>query len=88
MIVAAPAKREVVIREVQTFGNVGVARVVTAQAPSAAGVKELPKTGLPALAWAALAFIPAGFKIRSFSKIKEEAAAKPHFIWEDRQFKV
>lgn len=71
-----------------TFGNVGVARVVTAQAPAIAGVKELPKTGLPLLAWAALAFIPAGFKIRGFSKIKEEISGKPHFLYEERQFKT
>ncbi|MBI2018944.1 hypothetical protein HYS96_04565 [Candidatus Daviesbacteria bacterium] len=71
-----------------TFGNVGVARVITAQAPVVQGVKELPKTGLPLLAWAALAFVPAGLKIRGFSKVKMETAAKPHFLYEERQFKV
>ncbi|MBI4033310.1 MAG: hypothetical protein HY377_02250 [Candidatus Blackburnbacteria bacterium] len=61
---------------------------VTAARTEVLGVKELPKTGLPALAWAALAFIPAGFKIRGFSRIKQDAAGKPHFLWEDRQFKA
>lgn len=80
---AAGATREVV-REVQTSGNVGVAASTT----QIAAVKQLPSTGLPALAWAALAFIPAGFRIRRFSKVKEETSAKPHYLWEDRQFKV
>lgn len=83
-----------------TFGNVGVTRVVTAQVPAVvttqptvvgvAGVeaKELPKTGLPLLAWAVAAFIPAGFKMRGFSKIKMETSAKPHFLYEERQFKA
>lgn len=83
-----------------TFGNVGVTRVVTAQVPavvttqptvvgvSGVETKELPKTGLPLLAWAVAAFIPAGFKMRGFSKIKMETSAKPHFLYEERQFKA
>lgn len=77
-----------VVREVQSFGNVGVATSGVVTRVAAVQVQELPKTGLPALAWAALAFIPAGFKIRRFSKVKEEALAKPHYLWEDRQFKA
>ena len=80
----AAAQPTQVIREVQSFGNVGVATSY----PQIAAVKQLPSTGLPALAWAAAAFIPAGFKIRRFSKVKEETANKPHFLWEDRQFKA
>lgn len=66
---------------VQTFGNVGIG---TTQ--FYANVKQLPKTGLPALAWGVLAFIPAGFKIRKFSQVKKDLENDPTFIWEDRQF--
>lgn len=67
-------------------------RVVTAQAQPAkvAGityVKELPKTGLPALAWTALAFLPAGLRMRKFSKIQKDAQDNPNYLWESREFK-
>ena len=69
------------VTAVQTFGNVGVA------APQVVAVKELPKTGLPAIAWSALALIPAGFRMRGFRKIKKDLEDDPQFIWENRQFK-
>lgn len=72
-----------VIREVVSSGNVGIG----ASAGQVLAVKELPKTGLPALAWAALAFIPAGFRIKRFSKVKQELIDNPSYIWENRQFK-
>lgn len=68
---------------IQTFGNVGVGtsgRVL--------GVKELPKTGLPALIWSALALIPTGFGLRKFRSLKKVLADNPNFIWEERQFKT
>ncbi len=71
--VAAPA----------TFANVGVGT-------SVAGVQyvsALPKTGLPAIAWSALAFIPAGFRMRRFSKVKKDLENHPSYIFEDRQYK-
>lgn len=70
----------------QTLGNVGVG---TSSATPAyyAGIKQLPNTGLPALAWSALAFIPAGFRLRKLGSIKKELNADPNFIFEDRQFK-
>lgn len=69
----------------QVTGNVGVA----AQ-PQVAGVTvtTLPKTGLPLLAWSALAFIPAGFKMGRFNKVKKDLEDDPNYIWEDRQFKA
>lgn len=52
-----------------------------------AEVKELPKTGLPALAWAVAFFIPAGFGLRKFGKsIKENLTA--NYLWEERQFQA
>ncbi len=66
-----------------TPGNVGVG---TSPA-QVLGITQLPKTGLPALAWSALAFIPAGFSMRRFSKIKKDLENHPSFIAEDRQFK-
>ena len=72
----------------QTFGNVGVGTSVPAPAYYYANVKQLPNTGLPALAWAAAAFIPVGFRMRRFSKNKKDMADNPNFIFEDRQFKA
>lgn len=64
-------------------------QVVTVSQPAVAGVtttKELPKTGLPLLAWAAAAFLPAGLRLRRFNKSpKGEMSA--NFIWEERQYK-
>lgn len=66
-----------------TSGNVGVG--TTAQV---LGVTTLPKTGLPELAWAALAFIPAGFGLRRFKRVQETMEDDPNYIWEDRKFKT
>lgn len=52
------------------------------------GVTTLPKTGLPELAWSALALIPTGFTLRRFRKIKKVLENAPQFIWEDRKFKT
>ena len=73
-----------VVREVAVVstGNVGIGT-----SAAVLGVKELPKTGLPLLAWAALAFIPAGVKIKRFSKVKQELIDNPSYIWEDRQYR-
>jgi hypothetical protein len=83
--VNASAPREVV-REVRTV--TAAAPTVVYQQPEVAGVqvKELPKTGLPAAAWAALAFIPAGFRMRRFRKVQGELADSPVYIWEKRQY--
>ena len=58
--------------------------------PQVAGVSvaALPKTGLPFLAWSALAFIPAGFGLRRFKKLHKDLEDEPTFIWEDRKFKA
>ncbi|MDO8619442.1 MAG: hypothetical protein Q7R49_05905 [Candidatus Daviesbacteria bacterium] len=54
-----------------------------------AETKELPKTGLPLLAWAAAAFIPMGAKIKRFNQgLSEKLAGDPNYLWEDRQFKI
>jgi len=69
---------------------------VTCTAPTprvvltAAGVetKELPKTGLPVLAWLAGAFLPIGAGMQRFKRGTRANWANPHYIWEDKQFKV
>lgn len=67
-----------------TFGNVGVGTTVYTQAVQ---YTQLPKTGLPALAWSALAFLPAGLKMRRFSRVKKDLENHPSFIWEERQYR-
>lgn len=69
----------------RSFGNVGVGQSVYTQ-----GVQyttTLPKTGLPALAWIAGAFLPAGLGFKKFGKVKRLMENHPSYIWEDRQFK-
>ncbi|MDP3973343.1 MAG: hypothetical protein Q8P92_00765 [Candidatus Daviesbacteria bacterium] len=84
--VNASGARETV-REVQTV-TAAAPTVVYAQQPAVAGVqvKELPKTGLPVAAWAALAFIPAGFRMRKFRKVQGELENSPVYIWEKREY--
>lgn len=48
--------------------------------------KELPKTGLPLLAFGTAAFIPVGLRLRRFRKASIDESA--NFIWEQRQFKI
>lgn len=53
-----------------------------------AGVKELPKTGLPLLAWAGAAFLPLGFGLKRFNRGVKETTETPNFMWEERKFKA
>lgn len=87
-----PTTTREVVREVRVVaaGNVGVGATVLVQ-PVVQGVQvvtQLPKTGLPALAWTALAFVPTGFGLKRFSKIKKALENHPQFIFEERQFKA
>ena len=70
-----------VIREPREVRLVEVAGVKTE-------VKELPKTGLPLLAWTAAAFLPAGLRLRKFSSLSGKEAETANFLWEERQFKI
>jgi uncharacterized repeat protein (TIGR01451 family) len=56
-------------------------------APAVAGVKTLPKTGLPLAALVGLGSLPAGLVLKKFRKtpVSEDA---PESIWEDRQIKL
>lgn len=82
-------QREVVRAVPVTVGNVGIGTsVVYTQPVQYVSPQVLPKTGLPALAWSALAFIPTGFGLRRFSKVKKMLENHPSFIWEERQFKA
>ncbi len=52
-----------------------------------AGVKELPKTGLPLAAWAFTGLIPAGVGFKKFGGKKiEDLTETPTFIWQSREF--
>jgi len=64
--------------------------VITTSATQVAGVtavKELPKTGLPLLVWAAAAFLPAGYKLRKLGSSGQILDETANFIWEEREFK-
>lgn len=51
-----------------------------------AGVKELPKTGLPLLAWVGAMFIPAGMKFKKAGLNKQATNESAKYIWEKREF--
>lgn len=75
-------------------GNVGIGTTVYVQPAQVqyqpvqyVAATQLPKTGLPAFTWSALAFLPAGLRMRRFSKIKKALENHPNYIFEDRQFK-
>ncbi len=53
----------------------------------ASTTKELPKTGLPALVWAAASFVPLGIRMKRFGKGITPNYSDPNFIWEERQFR-
>lgn len=74
----------------QTVNVTQSPQVALAVQPQVAGVSvsQLPKTGLPQLAWLALAFIPAGFGMRRFRNLKKTLADDPNYIWEERKFKA
>lgn len=74
-----PVTREVV-RTVSAPQQPVVVRVAGVQTEA----KELPKTGLPLLAWAAAAFIPVGFTLKRFKKINIVESA--NYIWEEREY--
>lgn len=73
------------VRVVLASGNIGVG---TSSGQIIYRTQELPKTGLPALAWSALAFVPAGLGLRKFKNIKEDFAKHASFLWDERKFKV
>ena len=70
------------------FGNVGVGGTAYTTYTQPIQYTTLPKTGLPALAWSALAFIPVGFRLRTFQKIKKALENHPSYIFENRKFKA
>lgn len=70
------------------LGNVGVGGTAYTTYTQPIQYTTLPKTGLPVLAWSALAFIPVGFRLRTFQKIKKALENHPSFIWENRKFKA
>lgn len=79
----------------QTNNQNQTVNVTTTQAaaakPAVAGVssaKTLPKTGLPVLAWAAAAFLPAGFRLRKFRSLKvNDQTETPQYLWEKREYR-
>ncbi len=68
-------------------------RVTLAAAPSTPtyvkgmAVTELPKTGLPAIAWAASAFLPLGASLSSFGRRKYKYVNQANYLTEIRKFR-
>lgn len=49
-------------------------------------VRELPRTGIPAVAWGFIGLLPLGLSLRKFGRsVKENITA--NYLWEERQFK-
>src|SRR3989344_170854 len=73
-----------------TVNNPNPQVVTVVKETQVAGVsttKELPKTGLPLLAWAAAAFLPAGARLRKFNQVSK-GLISANYIWEEREFKI
>src|SRR3990167_8134764 len=71
-----------------TTTNPATPQVLGTSTVRVAGVKELPKTGLPLIAWIGAAFIPAGLKLGKSGKGKgERVNESANYIWENREFK-
>lgn len=81
-----PAPQVITAQAAPAVGNVGVGGTVYTQAVQYVP-QTLPKTGLPELAWSALAFIPTGFGMRRFGKIKKALENHPSYIFEEREYK-
>lgn len=82
----AQAPQAQTVRVVLASGNTGVGTSAN-QVIQYKGMKQLPNTGLPTLAWAAIGLIPAGFGLKRFRSIKKDAEGNADFIWEDKNFK-
>lgn len=76
------------VTQTNTNTNTNTVNTTAAPAPTPVpqvlGVKSLPKTGLPLVAWSALGLIPAGLKLRKFSKVSKDLADNPSYIWKKR----
>lgn len=81
----------VVTREVREVPR--EVRVVTTQAQpqvvlvAGGEIKQLPKTGLPALSYALLGLIPLGWKLRKFGSFNQKLTQDNHYLWEEKRFK-
>lgn len=71
--------------------NVTVTNATPAPSAAVAGVStsvtQLPKTGLPELAWGLIGFLPIGARLRKSFKVKGEMEDHPQYLFEARQFK-
>lgn len=59
------------------------------QTPNAAKVfpaEQLPKTGLPLVAWSLVGFLPAGLGLRRLFKVNKANTDSPLYTWQKREF--
>ncbi len=49
-------------------------------------VEQLPKTGLPLIAWSLVGFLPAGWGLRKLSRFNKDNADSALYTWQKRQF--
>lgn len=49
-------------------------------------VEQLPKTGLPLVAWSLVGLLPAGFGLRRFGRTNKDNEGKPLYTWQKREF--
>lgn len=50
-------------------------------------VEQLPKTGLPLVAWSLVGFLPTGFGLRRFTRFNKSNIDSPLYTWQKREFK-
>lgn len=49
-------------------------------------VEQLPKTGLPLVAWSLVGFLPAGLGLRRFARVNKTNTDSPLYTWQKREF--
>lgn len=57
---------------------------VTSQLPLS--ITELPRTGIPAIAWAVIVLTPMGARLLKINK-SDKSSVSPNSIWTEKQFK-
>lgn len=68
--------------------NAGGVRVVDSPRVVLSGATQLPKTGLPELAWGLAGLAPVGYSLKRFGQSFKSNSTSAYYVWEKRRFKL
>lgn len=69
-----------------SVGNAGI--VTSSPRVVFAGTTQLPKTGLPELAWGLVGLAPVGYSLKRFGQNFKSNSTSAYYVWEKRHFKM